>query len=77
MVRISLLSLCWLNDKDLSLSICHFLLFLPRELKKATGDWFYEQKVNRFAYHTGSEIIRLSLRRKPEGRYQTFLDVVP
>ncbi|XP_045673484.1 synaptotagmin-like protein 4 isoform X2 [Phyllostomus hastatus] len=35
------------------------------ELKKATGDWFYEQKVNRFAYHTGSEIIRLSLRRKP------------
>ncbi|KAF6091593.1 synaptotagmin like 4 [Phyllostomus discolor] len=35
------------------------------ELKKATGDWFYEQKVNRFAYHTGSEIIRLSLRHKP------------
>ncbi|XP_053513511.1 synaptotagmin-like protein 4 isoform X2 [Artibeus jamaicensis] len=35
------------------------------ELKKATGDWFYDQKMNRFAYHTGSEIIRLSLRRKP------------
>nr|XP_055194537.1 synaptotagmin-like protein 4 isoform X2 [Nyctereutes procyonoides] len=35
------------------------------ELKKATGDWFYDQKVNRFAYHTGSEIIRMSLRRKP------------
>ncbi|XP_014651185.1 PREDICTED: synaptotagmin-like protein 4 isoform X3 [Ceratotherium simum simum] len=36
-----------------------------RELKKATGDWFYDQKVNRFAYRTGSEIIRMSLRRKP------------
>ncbi|XP_055980166.1 synaptotagmin-like protein 4 isoform X1 [Sorex fumeus] len=35
------------------------------ELKMATGDWFYDQKVNRFAYHTGSEIIRMSLRRKP------------
>ncbi|KAM5289746.1 synaptotagmin-like protein 4 isoform 1-T1 [Glossophaga mutica] len=35
------------------------------ELKKATGDWFYDQKVSRFAYHTGSEIIRLSLRHKP------------
>ncbi|XP_019482327.1 PREDICTED: synaptotagmin-like protein 4 isoform X1 [Hipposideros armiger] len=37
------------------------------ELKKATGDWFYDQKVNRFAYRTGSEIIRMSLRRKPAG----------
>ncbi|XP_005700215.2 PREDICTED: synaptotagmin-like protein 4 isoform X2 [Capra hircus] len=35
------------------------------ELKKATGDWFYDHRVNRFAYHTGSEIIRMSLRRKP------------
>ncbi|KAG8511200.1 Synaptotagmin-like protein 4 [Galemys pyrenaicus] len=35
------------------------------ELKMATGDWFYDQKVNRFAYRTGSEIIRMSLRRKP------------
>ncbi|XP_024602303.1 synaptotagmin-like protein 4 isoform X2 [Neophocaena asiaeorientalis asiaeorientalis] len=35
------------------------------ELKKATGDWFYDQKVNRFAYRTGSEIIRMSLRHKP------------
>ncbi|CAH6780143.1 synaptotagmin-like protein 4 isoform X1 [Phodopus roborovskii] len=35
------------------------------ELKKATGDWFYDQKVNRFAYRTGSEIIRVSLRKKP------------
>ena len=48
-------------------SISCFLLFLPRELKKATGDWFYDQKVNRFAYHTGSEIIRMSLRHKPAG----------
>lgn len=34
------------------------------ELKMATGDWFYDQKVNRFAYRTGSEIIWMSLRRK-------------
>ncbi|XP_031223418.1 synaptotagmin-like protein 4 isoform X2 [Mastomys coucha] len=35
------------------------------ELKKATGDWFYDQKVNRFDCRTGSELIRMSLRRKP------------
>ncbi|XP_075395331.1 synaptotagmin-like protein 4 [Tenrec ecaudatus] len=35
------------------------------ELKKATGDWFYDQKANRLDYRTGSEIIRMSLRRKP------------
>ncbi|KAM5221240.1 synaptotagmin-like protein 4 isoform 2-T2 [Ctenodactylus gundi] len=35
------------------------------ELKKATGDWFYDQKMNHFAYRSGSEIIRMSLRHKP------------
>ncbi|KAM6151692.1 synaptotagmin-like protein 4 isoform 2-T2 [Rhynchocyon petersi] len=34
------------------------------ELKKASGDWFYDQKVNRFDSRTGSEIIRTSLRLK-------------
>lgn len=78
LVRISPLSLCWLNDKGHSLAICHFLLFLFRELKKATGDWFYDQKVNRFAYRTGSEIIRMSLRHKTSGTgpfWSWFLEV--
>ncbi|XP_048174691.1 synaptotagmin-like protein 4 [Corvus hawaiiensis] len=35
------------------------------ELKKTTGDWFYDQRVNRFANHLGSDMVRLSLRHKP------------
>uniref|UniRef100_A0A8C3RLI3 Synaptotagmin-like protein 4 n=1 Tax=Chelydra serpentina TaxID=8475 RepID=A0A8C3RLI3_CHESE len=35
------------------------------ELKKTTGDWFYDQRVNRFANRLGSDIVRMSLRRKP------------
>ncbi|XP_054852865.1 synaptotagmin-like protein 4 [Eublepharis macularius] len=37
------------------------------ELKKSTGDWFYDQRINRFANRLGSDIIRMSLRRKPQG----------
>ncbi|XP_077163985.1 synaptotagmin-like protein 4 [Paroedura picta] len=36
------------------------------ELKKSTGDWFYDQKINRFANRLGSDLIRMSLRRKPQ-----------
>ncbi|XP_050821000.1 synaptotagmin-like protein 4 [Gopherus flavomarginatus] len=35
------------------------------ELKKTTGDWFYDQRINRFANGLGSDIVRMSLRRKP------------
>ncbi|XP_062820153.1 synaptotagmin-like protein 4 isoform X2 [Anolis carolinensis] len=35
------------------------------ELKKSTGDWFYDQRLNRFSTKMGSDIIRMSLRRKP------------
>ncbi|NXK65187.1 SYTL4 protein, partial [Sylvietta virens] len=35
------------------------------ELKKTTGDWFYDQRVNRFANHLGSDMVRLSLRHRP------------
>ncbi|XP_030430151.1 synaptotagmin-like protein 4 isoform X1 [Gopherus evgoodei] len=35
------------------------------ELKKTTGDWFYDQRINRFANGPGSDIVRMSLRRKP------------
>uniref|UniRef100_A0A8C4Y4W8 Synaptotagmin-like protein 4 n=1 Tax=Gopherus evgoodei TaxID=1825980 RepID=A0A8C4Y4W8_9SAUR len=38
------------------------------ELKKTTGDWFYDQRINRFANGPGSDIVRMSLRRKPPGR---------
>ncbi|NXG43354.1 SYTL4 protein, partial [Psilopogon haemacephalus] len=34
------------------------------ELKKATGDWFYDQRVNRFANGLGSDMVRLSLRHR-------------
>ncbi|XP_077340920.1 synaptotagmin-like protein 4 isoform X2 [Lithobates pipiens] len=37
------------------------------ELKKSTGDWFYDQRVNRFANRLGSDLVRISLRRKPPG----------
>uniref|UniRef100_A0A2D4IUT1 RabBD domain-containing protein n=1 Tax=Micrurus lemniscatus lemniscatus TaxID=129467 RepID=A0A2D4IUT1_MICLE len=36
------------------------------ELKKATGDWFYDQRMHRYAPRLGSDIIRMSLRRKPQ-----------
>ncbi|NXF98986.1 SYTL4 protein, partial [Sakesphorus luctuosus] len=35
------------------------------ELKKTTGDWFYDQRVHRFANHLGSDMVRLSLRHRP------------
>ncbi|NXT59261.1 SYTL4 protein, partial [Pluvianellus socialis] len=34
------------------------------ELKKTTGDWFYDQRVNRFANRLGSDMVRLSLRHR-------------
>ncbi|KAM4662125.1 synaptotagmin-like protein 4 [Discoglossus pictus] len=37
------------------------------DLKKTTGDWFYDQRVNRFANRMGSDLVRQSLRRKPPG----------
>ncbi|XP_068106065.1 synaptotagmin-like protein 4 isoform X2 [Hyperolius riggenbachi] len=39
-----------------------------RDLKKSTGDWFYDQRVNRFANRLGSDLVRISLRRKPPGQ---------
>lgn len=38
------------------------------ELKKTTGDWFYDQRVNRFANRLGSDMVRLSLRHKSAGK---------
>ncbi|XP_046876647.1 synaptotagmin-like protein 4 isoform X2 [Hypomesus transpacificus] len=35
------------------------------EMKKCTGDWFYDQRVNRFSSTTGHDIVRSSLKNKP------------
>ncbi|XP_061090891.1 synaptotagmin-like protein 4 isoform X1 [Conger conger] len=38
------------------------------DLKKSTGDWFYDQRVNRFSDSPGHDIVRSSLRKRPELR---------
>lgn len=45
-----------------------FLVFLPRDLKKCTGDWFYDQRVNRFSTAPGHDIVRASLRKRPPSK---------
>ncbi|XP_036424854.1 synaptotagmin-like protein 4 isoform X2 [Colossoma macropomum] len=35
------------------------------DLKKSTGDWFYDQRVNRFSTTPGHDIVRVSLRKRP------------
>ncbi|KAG7465060.1 hypothetical protein MATL_G00172170 [Megalops atlanticus] len=40
-----------------------FIFF--RDLKKSTGDWFYDQRVNRFSTMPGHDIVRSSLKKRP------------
>ncbi|XP_019936770.2 synaptotagmin-like protein 4 [Paralichthys olivaceus] len=35
------------------------------DLKKRTGDWFYDQRVNRFSTMPGHNLVRVSLKKKP------------
>lgn len=35
------------------------------DLKKRTGEWFYDQKVNRFCAAPGHDLVRVSLKMKP------------
>lgn len=35
------------------------------DLKKRTGDWFYDQRVNRFSAAPGHDLVRVSLKKKP------------
>ncbi|XP_036404653.1 synaptotagmin-like protein 4 [Megalops cyprinoides] len=35
------------------------------DLKKSTGDWFYDQRVNRFSNTPGHDIVRSSLKKRP------------
>uniref|UniRef100_A0A3B3RM78 Synaptotagmin-like 4 n=1 Tax=Paramormyrops kingsleyae TaxID=1676925 RepID=A0A3B3RM78_9TELE len=37
------------------------------DLKKTTGDWFYDQRVNRFLDSPGHDMVRVSLRKRPQG----------
>ncbi|XP_061103273.1 synaptotagmin-like protein 4 [Conger conger] len=38
---------------------------MEADFKKSTGDWFYDQRVNRFSSSPGHGIVRASLRKKP------------
>lgn len=38
---------------------------LESDLKKRTGDWFYDQRVNRFSANPGHDLVRSSMKKKP------------
>ncbi|MED6283737.1 hypothetical protein CHARACLAT_012053 [Characodon lateralis] len=38
------------------------------EVKKRTGDWFYDQKLNRFSMNPGHDLVRVSLKKRPAVR---------
>ncbi|KAM6924271.1 synaptotagmin-like protein 4 [Xenentodon cancila] len=35
------------------------------DMKKRTGDWFYDQRVNRFSATPGHDLVRVSLKKRP------------
>ncbi|KAF3694063.1 Synaptotagmin-like protein 4 Exophilin-2 Granuphilin [Channa argus] len=41
------------------------------DLKKRTGDWFYDQRVNRFITTPAHDLVRISLRKPPNKRETT------
>uniref|UniRef100_A0A3Q2PQB6 Synaptotagmin-like 4 n=1 Tax=Fundulus heteroclitus TaxID=8078 RepID=A0A3Q2PQB6_FUNHE len=45
-----------------SINVC---VINSRELKKRTGDWFYNQRVNRFSMNPGHTLVRASLKKRP------------
>ncbi|XP_054886895.1 synaptotagmin-like protein 4 isoform X2 [Poeciliopsis prolifica] len=38
------------------------------DVKKRTGDWFYDQRVNRFSMNPGHDLVRVSLKKRPAAR---------
>ncbi|XP_074505512.1 synaptotagmin-like protein 4 [Sebastes fasciatus] len=38
------------------------------DLKKLTGDWFYDQRINRFSTAPGHDLVRVSLKKRPQGK---------
>ncbi|KAF7651124.1 hypothetical protein LDENG_00115960 [Lucifuga dentata] len=55
--------LCSVCDKEVS-------------LKKRTGDWFYDQRVNRFSADPGYDLVRSSLRKRPSSKRETMGEVL-
>lgn len=41
-----------------------------RDLKKRTGDWFYDQRVNRFSALPGHDLVKASLKKKPQCKWR-------
>lgn len=47
------------------------------DVKKRTGDWFYDQRVNRFSTTPGHDLVRVSLRKKqPSKKRETAGEVL-
>ncbi|XP_043983820.1 synaptotagmin-like protein 4 isoform X2 [Gambusia affinis] len=38
------------------------------DVKKRTGDWFYDQRVNRFSMNPGHDLVRVSLKKRPAAK---------
>lgn len=45
-------------------------LVVSRDLKKMTGDWFYDQRINRFSAAPGHDLVRVSLKKRPQREYR-------
>lgn len=41
-----------------------------RDLKKQTGDWFYDQRVNRYSALPGHDLVKVSLKKKVQCKYR-------
>ncbi|XP_056898898.1 synaptotagmin-like protein 4 isoform X6 [Takifugu flavidus] len=41
------------------------------DLKKQTGDWFYDQRVNRFSALPGRDLVKVSLKKKVQSKRET------
>lgn len=54
----------------LNLDIFKVFLLDFRDLKKRTGDWFYDQRVNRFSTMPGHDLVRVSLKKRPQREYR-------
>ncbi len=39
--------------------------FSFRDLKMSTGDWFFDDRVNRYSTAPGHDLVRVSLRKRP------------
>lgn len=48
----------------------NFVFFSLRDLKMSTGDWFFDERVNRYSTVPGHDLVRVSLRKRPLGEYR-------